>query len=441
VMSLAGAAEIIVTGTIRDLVVGSGIHFEEIGVHELKGVEGTWLVYRTVYVDGHPIEQPMSSGAARTTIDALGLGRGRPRRLGLIATISVLVAGLAVAIALVTLSGGAAANRYGTNSLIRVDQRTGRVLEVVPDRLAVPDSPTHVFAYRGTLWDWDNNYGFIHWDLQTGQLLAAFGDRKVAGCPYEPGWDIAFGTIWLWCSSDLNGTPPWWLVRLDELSYRHLATIRLPHFFAVASSGWGLGAYWVIDRVGHLVRVDAATSRIADTYSTPILSLSSCSNPSWYPGVVGPVIVGGVLWFAQCDPNELIGFDPATRRASTFAIPQEVGWLMTVRTAPDTLWLFDPYGGTLTPFDTSTKTVGEPIALPGTPESPAVTNDAIWVAAGTVVDRVGIFGDTYHVITTIPMPKGVWASSIAADPSTGIVWVTNNTYAKSHPEWAGEGGP
>jgi pimeloyl-ACP methyl ester carboxylesterase len=42
VMSLAAAGEILVSNTVRDLVVGSGIGFEEHGSQELRGVPGRW---------------------------------------------------------------------------------------------------------------------------------------------------------------------------------------------------------------------------------------------------------------------------------------------------------------------------------------------------------------------------------------------------------------
>ena len=45
VSSLAGRGEILVSGTLRDLVVGSGLVFEDRGVHELKGVPGEWRLY------------------------------------------------------------------------------------------------------------------------------------------------------------------------------------------------------------------------------------------------------------------------------------------------------------------------------------------------------------------------------------------------------------
>ena len=41
----AGAGEILVSSTVRDLVVGSGIEFADRGVRELKGVPGEWRVY------------------------------------------------------------------------------------------------------------------------------------------------------------------------------------------------------------------------------------------------------------------------------------------------------------------------------------------------------------------------------------------------------------
>jgi class 3 adenylate cyclase len=45
---IAGAArpsEILVSQTVKDLVVGSALPFEERGSHELKGVPGTWRLY------------------------------------------------------------------------------------------------------------------------------------------------------------------------------------------------------------------------------------------------------------------------------------------------------------------------------------------------------------------------------------------------------------
>jgi len=52
VSSLAGAGEVLASRTVVDLVVGSGIEFQDRGEHELKGVPGTWRVYA---VESHTI--------------------------------------------------------------------------------------------------------------------------------------------------------------------------------------------------------------------------------------------------------------------------------------------------------------------------------------------------------------------------------------------------
>jgi len=44
VAALAGAGEVLVTSTVRDLVAGSGLDFAERGCHELKGVPGEWMI-------------------------------------------------------------------------------------------------------------------------------------------------------------------------------------------------------------------------------------------------------------------------------------------------------------------------------------------------------------------------------------------------------------
>ena len=45
VASLAGAGEVLVSSTVKDLVAGSGIRFEDRGVHALKGVPGEWRLF------------------------------------------------------------------------------------------------------------------------------------------------------------------------------------------------------------------------------------------------------------------------------------------------------------------------------------------------------------------------------------------------------------
>jgi class 3 adenylate cyclase/pimeloyl-ACP methyl ester carboxylesterase len=59
IMSLAGPTEVLVSATVRDLVFGSGVEFEDRGEHELKGVPGKWSVHAVV-ADRHDDQRPAS---------------------------------------------------------------------------------------------------------------------------------------------------------------------------------------------------------------------------------------------------------------------------------------------------------------------------------------------------------------------------------------------
>jgi class 3 adenylate cyclase len=45
VSALAGPNEVLVSSTLRDLVIGSGLEFEDRGAHDLKGIPGEWQLY------------------------------------------------------------------------------------------------------------------------------------------------------------------------------------------------------------------------------------------------------------------------------------------------------------------------------------------------------------------------------------------------------------
>jgi class 3 adenylate cyclase len=45
VASIADAGEVLVSSTVRDLVAGSGLHFQDRGTKALKGVPGEWHLF------------------------------------------------------------------------------------------------------------------------------------------------------------------------------------------------------------------------------------------------------------------------------------------------------------------------------------------------------------------------------------------------------------
>ena len=69
IVALAGPSEVLVSATVRDLVFGSGVDFEDRGLHELKGVPGKWSVHAVVAdrrEDQRPASQATPEQAALT---------------------------------------------------------------------------------------------------------------------------------------------------------------------------------------------------------------------------------------------------------------------------------------------------------------------------------------------------------------------------------------
>ena len=50
--ALAQPSEVLVSSTVKDLVAGSGLTFEDAGEHDLRGVPDRWRLYRVI---GDPI--------------------------------------------------------------------------------------------------------------------------------------------------------------------------------------------------------------------------------------------------------------------------------------------------------------------------------------------------------------------------------------------------
>jgi len=66
VMSAASAGEVLVSGTVRDLVAGSGIGFIDKGPHVLKGVPGEWRLWQVTRDDADGPADVLAAGTSPT---------------------------------------------------------------------------------------------------------------------------------------------------------------------------------------------------------------------------------------------------------------------------------------------------------------------------------------------------------------------------------------
>ena len=129
VASLAGPGEILVTSTVRDLVTGARIDFDERGRQALRGVPGEWSVSAVRQHARPPLDRmkPEPESAAAP---------GRPRRRRAVSA-SAVVALVAVAVGLIVVTRdhgdhASAGSKSGSGSrdfvgLVGVDPNGGRV--------------------------------------------------------------------------------------------------------------------------------------------------------------------------------------------------------------------------------------------------------------------------------------------------------------------------
>ena len=153
VVSLAGPAEITTTSTVKDLVVGSGVVFDERGHPRAQGCRGRWQVFAVREVADRPLPDPLSAAEATARVEALAPSRRswRSRRLALAAVAAPVVAA-AVVVPLVTGGGNVGAKVDAPISLVRIDGRDGRVDAVVRDSARDGGHWGNLWSTNGTLW-------------------------------------------------------------------------------------------------------------------------------------------------------------------------------------------------------------------------------------------------------------------------------------------------
>ncbi len=411
-MALAGPAEVMVTSTVRELVAGSGATFDDAGEHELKGVEGRWRIHRLRSID-IALPAPLAPEVAAERLAGLAPGTRRGRRVLVAAAVAVLLAAAAVAVGILATRGSSTPT--GKITLLQLDPRSGDVVRTVRDQTLGCPCGANLFAVDGTLWERGGRNGdhIVVRNMSSGRV------QRVTKAPVGT-FDgaVGFGSIWLLRSivvakggygvTTFNGVQ-----RLDELSGRPVARIQLKGDVENGTIVVGDGAVWVLQPDGTLDRIDPATNRVTDRFATGAIETS----------ILLPT--GGNVWICECEYHEVLRYDTRTRHGTTFHFDEEPWHLVEIRTPRGpTLWLMDQRGATLTQIDTRTGRPKQPLGLNGHPTQAVQLGDSIWVAAGTFVDRIKLRG---HERTSIPLPNGVHATGIAADPATGRLWV-NNSY-------------
>jgi streptogramin lyase len=388
VMSKAGPGEVLVSSTVRDLMSGSDIKFDDRGLQELKGVPAQWHLFA---VDAKVAEAPPGEVSPP---EAEGR-RVSPRAIGAAALALVVVT--ATAVVLATRGGRAGAFKPAPNTVVRIDPAKGKVV----DGVAVGTQPEYI-AFDQSSGVWVANFGartIQRIDPKTTEASPAFGglngnptgmavgggftwvtigfSQQGALSQIDPatnlakgidigggGKAVAFGEDSLWVANDVKGT----VLRIDPTAPSQQQQIDLPTDAAPSGIAVGGGSVWVADRLGaKVLRIDPKTNRVVGT-GTPILE-----------GHPNQVAFGaGFVWATNTDKDSVTRIDPKTGEGVT--IDHVGNGPAGIAAGTEGVWVANTLDGTVARIDPNSGKVVKTIKIGFQPQAVAVGAGAVWVA-------------------------------------------------------------
>lgn len=405
VMARAEAAQVLTTGTVRDLVVGGAMTFDSIGEFELKGVPGMWAVHRLTSVDGDPLPTAQSAEEAASRRATPKANAGRWRVAALIGAASFTVVA-AIAILQVTRdeaagetpSASASASPPAPVALMKLDPIT-RELVAVRDP-ALPPFGGDVQIADGNLW-YRMGDTLTRRDLESGEVLL-----RIELPPETHRWQQAFGTMWI--GHGITQYPPM-IGRFNPSSGRPGEPIDPQvgiYDFAV-----GDDAIYLLTTESEVIELDPVSGEERVRHPTRTETLTP------YIG-----FIDGLLMLFESGAHRLTLLDPDTDTiVNTLEAPQ-LGWgAGAVDPVTGTFWVTDRRRSTITPFNLETGEADAPIGLNGVPRGLAFGMDGLWLAAEGWVYRINSHS---HEVTATQMPEGVTATGVAIDEETGTIWIS-----------------
>jgi class 3 adenylate cyclase/streptogramin lyase len=397
VMAVAGPGEVLVPASLRDLVLGAGVTFAEHGVHQFKGIEGDFHLFKVMGVDGEALALPLEADEAverRREIFPAGRRRG-PLIAGLAAGVLAVIIGASI---LLFGPSDKSPGEVGSlqNAVARIDAESGKILSTI--------------------------------DLDRDPALGQFINHPLAA---------GEGGVWVLEPPQLLHVDPIYeQVRSDQIAVG--VTER-------ADVGAGLGAVWVLGGQFTVYRVDPATDEVEPFLdmgaSQKAPSSISIADAIWAGFPDGTVIrvdpstgardqvdIGHpvdrlaatrkTVWVVDLLAGEVIRIDQASLRASGRPIPVS-GSVDQIVAGGDSLWILDRQAGAVTVIDATTGAIRGPVRVGDSPTDIALGLDSVWIG-----DRNGsLFRLDPSTLEVKRLPIGAEVIGVAVDEDAESLWV------------------
>ena len=445
IAAVAGPGEVLVSGTVKDLVQGSGLRFEERGERELKGVPGRWSLFAAAPPAEDaavPVGAAPSPTERRTVGPRASVGDGLYRLLprSRVAR-GILVAAVAIVLVAITgdlfLAGGngvpspspvaqvsptaslVPSVAVGANSLGRLDPVSG----TVGSDVAVGALPSGIaVASDGSIWVTNTTAGTVSRLDPTGSRVI----QTVEGAGPSP-TGIAAGADAIWVAESGG----------QKVARISPATNTVVKEYPVGNGPSGVavdtaGQVWVTDRLdGTLVRLDPDSGHVTP-YAIGLTPMD--------------VAVGaGAVWVSDYDKGAVVRVDP--RDGSVLARVNVGNGASAIAASDAAVWVANRLDGTVSHIDPLTNSVVGAPAVGAEPTGVAIAQDAVWVAVASTSELVEIDPRSSAIVRRIPLGASPQAVAMAGSQPLFTAWttpgnhtggtlkvVTGSTYIPSSPD-------
>lgn len=411
VMSAAGAGEVLVSASTRDLVAGGPFTFVDRGEHHLKGLDELVRLYALGAINGEPLQEALDIEEARRRRDAVVGVRSHRGRWIAATVVSVLVI-VSAAVLFTTGKDHPAAAPRGGPVLLRVDPTSGDVTTIADlDTLDVECGTFDPVLAVGADKIWAGFHpGLMSVDPTTGGRGPTKAIPRANACSFG----FTHAREWkLWLATDRE----FWAIDPSDGGVVHRELLQpftgvgIPHVDLAISDG----ALWVAGN-HDVVEIDPETFHETDHRLAISVDLIEYGDGELF----GLDQIGGYLY--RLDPVTL-----AVEKRVNVSVD-----LPVLRVGEGSVWLLDAQTGVLQRFaEDDLRPLGSTTTASGAGEM-AVGLGAVWLpnANGTLYRFDTTRGET------VPIRIGVPLDDVAIDPTfgpDGTVYVTAEYAPPSSP--------
>jgi len=376
-------------------VSGGSLRFTDHGVHELKGVPGTWPLFMLTGINDDIVAPPLREEEAATRRREAA---SRPpvvrRRTFLVGIVAALVASSA-ATYMLTRGGDLPTPRSGINRLVRFDPTTG-AMTMKPYILPPVGGVAGLAVGEGGVWTAD--IAVSHMDPTDGTLERTLDGIQQQGQVGAMVVTTGLDDVWVASSTSLFRIDP-----ADEevLDVRFTDVGQGQNATSIAV---GRDAVWVAKYNGTLLRISP----------TPGLRIEETISLGGLPSDI--VIAEGGVWIAD-EFGGLIRIDERTGRETNRL--QVGGTLKALAATEDRLWVVDSEGLVVL-VSLDTREVLQSIPIGGSPVDVGVGSGVVWIADQRgeqllTIDEMSLERSSF----ALPGPP----AAIAIDQTSGVIWI------------------